>query len=179
MTKTDTAMIGSLPHAAAAEAIAALRTNPLGIPTWPQLPKVSFKESMLVQYSEGMPGLVVDEIEKRIFIKRDAKLLDDMAVFYDAVLAENIGAFAMGNAYAAGFSAFVNDRAEVPGRYPAIKGQVTGPFTITHFFPGVMAIFTSSRSGTSRCRAENNRCSPVWPRMRSRRRSQETWHSTS
>jgi methionine synthase II (cobalamin-independent) len=129
MGKTNTAMIGSLPQKNPGDALAALLSNSLAIPTWPQLPKRSFKESMLVQYSEGLPGIAVDEVEKKVWLKRDAKLLDEMACFYDAVIAENVDAFAISADYSAGIHAFLRERADLPGMFPAIKGQVTGPFT--------------------------------------------------
>jgi methionine synthase II (cobalamin-independent) len=127
--KTNTAMIGSLPQKTPQEALAALGNNPLGIPTWPQLPKRSFKESMTVQYSEGFPGIVIDEKNKKISIDRNGPLLDEMAVFYDNVIAENTDAFAISSDYAAGLHAFIEERSKLGMRCPLIKGQVVGPFT--------------------------------------------------
>ena len=122
-------MIGSLPQKNPQEALQALQKNPLDIPTWPQLPKRSFKESMTVQYSEGFPGIVIDEKEKRISINRNGNLLDAMASFYDNVLAENTDAFAISAEYAAGLHAFMDERSKIGTRCSLIKGQVVGPFT--------------------------------------------------
>lgn len=129
MEKTPTAMIGSLPQKNPGEALAALSRNPLGVPTWPQLPKRSFKESMTVQYSEGFPGIVIDEKDKRISIDRNDKLLDEMAVFYDNVLSENVDSFAISADYAAGLHAFIDERSKSVTRIPLAKGQIVGPFT--------------------------------------------------
>jgi methionine synthase II (cobalamin-independent) len=129
MEKTPTAMIGSLPQKNPDEALKALSGHPLGIPTWPQLPKRSFKESMTVQYSEGFPGILIDEKEKRISIDRNDKLLDEMAVFYDNVLSENHDAFAISADYAGGLHAFIDERSNIGTKAPLIKGQVVGPFT--------------------------------------------------
>lgn len=120
-------MIGSMPGTDAATALGALAQFPLGIPTWPQLPKRSFKESMTVQYTEGFPGVRVDEPEKRIWVERDEKLLESMTAFYEAIVAENGSPFAVSDAYAAGLHAFVNARKGE--RSSLIKGQVVGPFT--------------------------------------------------
>jgi methionine synthase II (cobalamin-independent) len=84
---------------------------------------------MTVQYSEGFPGIVIDEKEKRISIDRTGPLLDEMASFYDNVVAENIQAFAISAEYAAGLHAFIEERSKIPTRCPLIKGQVVGPFT--------------------------------------------------
>lgn len=129
MEKTPTAMIGSLPQKNPDEALKALAGHPLGIPTWPQLPKRSFKESMTVQYSEGFPGILIDEKEKRISIDRNDRLLDEMAVFYDNVLSENHDAFAISADYAGGLCAFITERLKLGKKVPLIKGQVVGPFT--------------------------------------------------
>ncbi len=126
---TQTAMIGSLPHRDPSEALAALARFPLGIPTWPQLPKRSFKESMTVQYSEGFPGIVVDEATKTIRVERNDPLLEEMASFYEAVVAENETPFAVSGAYAAGMHAFRADLSKRDGKQPLVKGQVVGPFT--------------------------------------------------
>ena len=56
-----TTMIGSVPHQDIESAIELLKRFPLDIPAWPQLPKRSFKEGMMPQYSEGFPGIKIDE----------------------------------------------------------------------------------------------------------------------
>jgi methionine synthase II (cobalamin-independent) len=122
-------MIGSLPYKEPAQALSALAQFPLGIPTWPQLPKRSFKESMTVQYTEGFPGIVVDEKEKSIRVERNDRLLEEMASFYEAVMGSDEKPFAISDAYAAGFHAFVADMAQRGSKLPFIKGQVVGPFT--------------------------------------------------
>jgi hypothetical protein len=129
MSVTNTAMIGSTPGLDAAAAFEILAKFPLGIPTWPQLPKRSFKESMTVQYTEGFPGIVVDEKEKRIWIERDDRLLNDMASFYEAVLAADEKPFGITDAYAAGLHRFFVNLAQGAKRFPLIKGQVVGPLT--------------------------------------------------
>ncbi len=98
---TPTAMIGSLPHKDPAAALKALAGFPLGIPTWPQLPKRSFKESMTVQYSQGFPGIVVDEAASAIRVERNERLLEEMASFYEAIVAGNEDPFATTGEYAA------------------------------------------------------------------------------
>jgi hypothetical protein len=126
---TDTAMIGSLPHRDPAGALDALAKYPLSIPTWPQLPKRSFKESMTVQYSEGFPGIIVDEKEKNIRVEQGDRLLEEMAAFYEALMAGDEKPFATTGAYAAGMHAFAAGMGKTGIKYPLVKGQVVGPFT--------------------------------------------------
>jgi hypothetical protein len=126
---TNTAMIGSLPYAGSLEALEALSKFSLGIPSWPQLPKRSFKESMTVQYTEGFPGIMVDEKEKRVWLERDDRLLDSMATFYDAVVAGNLEPFEISASYAAGLHGFMESMRKSGRKYPFLKGQVVGPFT--------------------------------------------------
>jgi hypothetical protein len=124
-----TTMIGSLPQTNVDEAFAVLDKYPLTIPAWPQLPKRSFKEGMIPMYTEGFPGIRFDETEKKVWVQNDESLIDLMADFYENVVAENIGAFAMTEKHAAGFSGFIRRLDEKKIRLPIAKGQITGPFT--------------------------------------------------
>ncbi len=99
-----TSMIGSMPFPDAEKALDVLDRYPLDIPTWPQLPKRSFKEAMVPQYSEGFPGIQVDEENKRFHVERNDELLNSMASFFEAVLSENVDAFAISPEYAQGFN---------------------------------------------------------------------------
>ncbi len=122
-------VIGSMPQKTAEEAYNVLTQCPLSIPAWPQLPKRSFKEAMIPQYSEGFPGIRVDEEEKRIWVERDAELINTMTTFYENVVEENVDAFAVSEEYAAGFDYFLRQLEKQKTTLPWVKGQVTGPFT--------------------------------------------------
>jgi len=122
-------MIGSMPQLTAEEAYHVLQQYPLAIPAWPQLPKRSFKEAMIPQYSEGFPGIQVNEQEKRIWVERDEELPNHLAIFYEQVLAEDIDAFAISDDYATGLHYFLRQFATQSQQVPVLKGQVTGPFT--------------------------------------------------
>ena len=52
--------IGSLPHTDITIATELVFENTPEIPAWAQFPKRSFHENMMVQFTEGMPGLVED-----------------------------------------------------------------------------------------------------------------------
>ena len=122
-------MIGSMPHPEVGAAMEALDQYPLSIPTWPQLSKRSFKESMIPQCSGGLPGIAIDEGAKRIWLQRDDGLVDKMTSFYEDVVSDNFDAFALTEEYAAGLAAFVKQLESNGVRLPVVKGQVTGPFT--------------------------------------------------
>lgn len=114
--------IGSLPHKNPADACnLILRT--VDVPFWPQLPKRSFKESMIVQYSEGMPFTKINEHEQTIWTMRDES--DELERFYESCN-ENTK-IAISEDYALGLHTFLK---EIKGRrFSVLKGHITGPLT--------------------------------------------------
>jgi len=120
----STTGIGSFPHQNAEDACElVLRT--FDIPFWPQLPNLSFRESMIVQFSEGMPFLKVDEKKESVWIWRDES--DELDRFYEACTA--VSRIAISEDYAHGLHTFLK---LIKGRrYRMLKGHVTGPVTFT------------------------------------------------
>ncbi len=114
--------IGSLPYQDAAEACAAIWACFPDLPAWPQLPKRSFLENMYVQFSEGFPGLVLEE--DRIYVDRSRDLSSDLERLYRAHLENDLDSYAIGTSYAAGLAEW--SRADFR-HCQAVKGQVTGP----------------------------------------------------
>lgn len=94
------------------------------IPLWPQLPKRSFLENMYAQYSEGFPGLVINQ--NRIYVNLTEGFEKTLEKLYAAYLENKIEEFAISERYAAGLYEFIDNR---PNHPLAVKGQVTGPFT--------------------------------------------------
>ena len=88
-------MIGSLPHKEISEAFKLLNLYPLSIPTWPQFPKLSFKECMIPQYSEGFPGLKIDENEKKVWVDVNDNLINEMTIFFENVVSNKLDEFSM------------------------------------------------------------------------------------
>ena len=97
----------------------------LDIPAWPQLPRHSFRESMYVQYSPTLPGICEDADQGKVHFDAMADLSQAMEVFYTAVLAEDVEAFALRPNYAIGFFAMLEMLKRTKGKWA--KGQVTGP----------------------------------------------------
>lgn len=120
----STTGIGSLPHSNPKDACE-LILKTFDIPFWPQLPKVSFKESMIIQYSEGMPYLRINEKDEEAWIIRDGS--DELERFYESYT-ENTK-IAISEDYAMGLHTFLK---MIKGRrFQILKGHVTGPITFT------------------------------------------------
>src|SRR5208283_5683939 len=120
----STTGIGSFPHTNAEDACElVLRT--FDIPFWPQLPNRSFRESMIVQYSEGMPYIKVDGKKESVWLVRDES--DELDRFYE--VCTDISRIAISEDYAYGLHTFLK---LIKGRrFPLLKGHVTGPVTFT------------------------------------------------
>jgi hypothetical protein len=122
--------IGSFPHQdpeAACELI--LKYIPQ-IPVWPQLPNASFLEQMEIQYSEGMPCVVVDKARKRIYFDTGGDPTSDLESFYENVLAENLDHFQISPEYSRGIYHMEKKlSAEDPPEIQVFKCHVTGPIT--------------------------------------------------
>ena len=116
--------IGSLPHTDPRKACSLIAKYLPEIPLWPQLPKRSFLENMYAQYSEGFPGLVLDQ--NKIYVNLSKGFEKPLEKLYAAYLENKIEEFAIGERYAAGLYEFIGHRQE---HTSAVKGQVTGPIT--------------------------------------------------
>jgi len=117
-------VIGSMPQTDPAEACSQVIRYLKDIPAWPQLPNRSFLENMYVQYSEGFPGVVVEE--NRIYVNRAQDLDKPLEQLYAAFLENDFDKYPVGAEYAAGLHTFINSENLSPW---AVKGQVTGPVT--------------------------------------------------
>jgi len=120
----STTGIGSLPHRDAADACE-LVFGTFDIPFWPQLPNISFKESMIVQYSEGMPFIKVNERDEVISVIRDDS--DELERFYETCT--ETSRISISEDYGRGLHTFL--KMAKGRRFPLLKGHVTGPVTFT------------------------------------------------
>jgi methionine synthase II (cobalamin-independent) len=137
--KFVTTAIGSLPFKEIDSAVE-LNLSSLDIPCWPQLPKLSFYENMYLQFSEGLPGVVVDEEEKRIYVERDLNE-EELLKFLSAVESEDLSYFRISAGYAQGLYALRNKLGDRKLKF--LKGQITGPvsFGLSVKFEDGKAIF--------------------------------------
>lgn len=96
-------------------------------PVWPQLPRRSFLENMYAQYSEGLPGVVVDEERRKVFCDTERDLFPEMERVYQAYLDGDPSMARISEDYASGLYRMVEKLAEEKRDHPLLKGQVTGP----------------------------------------------------
>ena len=117
--------IGSMPNVDPQEACSLILANLPDIPAWPQLPKRAFTENMYAQFSEGFPGIVLED--DRIWIDRSRDLSDSLEGLYADYLGGVVERGAIGRDYADGLHLFL----ETAGRQnpKAVKGQITGPIS--------------------------------------------------
>jgi len=122
--------IGSFPHQDEKEVFRLIVKNFPEIPFWPQLPKKSFLESMVVQYSEGFPSLRWNEKEQRVWVDTSHGFEKEIERFYQHFEDGNLEPFGITERFSNGLRILKDLSPETQRkkiRY--IKGQVTGPIT--------------------------------------------------
>jgi methionine synthase II (cobalamin-independent) len=117
-------VIGSMPHTDAQEACRLLLRYLPAIPAWPQLPQRSFKENMYVQFSEGFPGIVIEQ--EHIFVDSSQDLAQALEQLYTAYVEKDTTHYAISPDYAAGLHTLLASKVEP---LLAVKGQITGPIS--------------------------------------------------
>ena len=120
--------IGSLPHSDPESACRLIRDSFPEIPFWPQLPKRSPMENMYYQYAENMPGLVKKEDGGFYIDEGKEGFYEELEAFYQAFLSQDMDAFHMSEAFAAGLYTWIKDEVHLRAA-TAIKGQITGPIS--------------------------------------------------
>lgn len=120
----STTGIGSMPYLDVGEAYN-LIIKTFDIPFWPQLPKVSFKEQMIAQYSEGMPAINISEGKEQLFI--DKHNLSEIQRFYK-LYSDDIK-IPISKDYASGLYGFLERLKDK--KIPILKGHITGPLTFS------------------------------------------------
>jgi len=125
--------IGSMPHSDPAAALAVIFDALPEAPFWPQLSKRGLREQMEIQYSEGLPRVVIDEAKGRMFIDTAGDYSEDLARFYEGYLAAeesgDCSAGAISPAFAAGIPALKSRLRALGRRLPCVKCQTTGPLS--------------------------------------------------
>ena len=123
--------IGSLPHTDAEVACEIMFKSLPDIPCWPQLPKISPKEEMCIQYTEGLPCIKIHEDGKTVSIDDTQDTSGGLERFYELFLKNDPDLFAISHECAAGFYTMLNKLKNQPSKaIRAVKGQVIGPITL-------------------------------------------------
>ena len=122
--------IGSFPHQDEKEVFRLILNNFPDIPFWPQLPKRSFLESMVIQYSEGFPSLKWNEREQKVWVDTSQGIDEEIEKFYQRVERNELEPFQITENFAKGWR-FLKDLSSTDQREKIkyIKGQITGPIT--------------------------------------------------
>ncbi len=104
-------------------------------PFWPQLPKIDLNEQMEIQYSEGLPCIVIDREKRRMHFDTSGDYSEAFAEFYEAYMMamdpdEGTGdcsAMAISPDFSRGIYAFEKRLQSEGKKLPFIKVQTTGP----------------------------------------------------
>jgi methionine synthase II (cobalamin-independent) len=122
--------IGSFPHQDEKEVIPLILRNFPDIPFWPQLPKRSFSEGMVVQYSEGFPSLRWNEKEQKVWVDTSRGFDKEIERFYQHLEGGELEPFEITKDFARGLR-ILKDLATEDHRKELkyIKGQIAGPIT--------------------------------------------------
>jgi len=115
--------IGSMPHMDPNEACSIIMKYLPDIPVWPQLPHRSPKEDMIIQFSEGFPGVVIEG--NKIHIEPSADFESALEQIHIDCEQDASREYGISCEYAAGLHTFLSE-AKGSG---IVKGQVTGPIT--------------------------------------------------
>ncbi|MDD3906173.1 MAG: hypothetical protein PHS46_06570 [Candidatus Omnitrophica bacterium] len=122
----DATGVGSVPFSDPQAACGIIFDNFPAIPFWPQMVRTSFLENMYVQFSEGLPGIVLDE-KKRTINVNAAKASAEIESVYEKYLACDVEYFKISEDYAKGFYAFLRMAQSLPEGVKFLKGQTVGP----------------------------------------------------
>src|SRR3990167_4361982 len=123
--------IGSLPHTNAEVACEIMFKSLPDIPCWPQLPKISIKEDMCIQYTEGLPCSVTSKDWKTLTIDDLHDTSNALATFYDMYLQNDPDLFQISRDCAIGFYTMLEYLNKSPkNAIRALKGHVVGPITL-------------------------------------------------
>jgi hypothetical protein len=122
--------IGSFPHQDEKEVFRLILKNFPEIPFWPQLPKRSFLEGMVIQYSEGFPSLKWKEKEQKVWVDTSQGFDKEIEKFYQRLEANELEPFQITENFAKGLR-ILKDLSSEDHRKKIkyIKGQITGPIT--------------------------------------------------
>ena len=127
--------VGSLPHTDPAKAVDVVLASIPEAPIWPQLPRLGINEQMEVQYSEGIPSVIIDRQKNRMYFDTSKDYSEAFAAFYEAYLAAADAApgagdfsfLAISRDFSHGIEALETRLRQEGTRRPYVKLQTTGP----------------------------------------------------
>jgi len=122
--------IGSFPDLDAGKSCDLILETLPEIPLWPQLSNTDFREQMEIQYSEGFPCVVLDEVKSKMIIDTSGDPTSELEKFYENFVMENLDYFRISPEFSRGLYAMEEKLKEsLPSSILYFKHQVTGPIT--------------------------------------------------
>ena len=126
--------IGSMPFADPEYAVG-ISFSTLDVPVWPQLSHFGLNEQMEIQYSEGMPRIIIDRVKERMYFDTSGDYSEDLVEFYEIYMAamdpdEGTGdcsRLSISPDFSKGIYAFEKKLKEKGEKLPFLKVQTTGP----------------------------------------------------
>ncbi len=122
--------IGSLPHKDPQQAVKVVLENIPNAPIWPQLPAFGLHEQMEIQYSEGIPRVVLDQEKGRMYFDTTGDTSADLAEFYEKFCADDLEAFRITPDFSKGIYAMEAALKASGIKRPFVKVQTTGPLSV-------------------------------------------------
>jgi methionine synthase II (cobalamin-independent) len=122
--------IGSFPHRNEKEVYPLILQNFPEIPFWPQFPKRSFLEGMVLQFSQGFPNLKWDDKKQTVWVDTAQGFDQEVDRFYGWLEERALEPFKIKEDFAKGIG-FLETlaSADYSKKIRYIKGQITGPVT--------------------------------------------------
>jgi hypothetical protein len=127
--------IGSMPFEDPEHAVDVSLFRLSEAPIWPQLPRLGLNEQMEIQYSEGMPRIVIDREKSRVYFDTFGDYYDELAVFYENYMMAmdpdegngDCSAMAISPEFSRGIYAMEDRLRTLDKKLPCVKVQTTGP----------------------------------------------------
>jgi hypothetical protein len=121
--------IGSVPHTEPGRITGLIVERFAEAPFWPQLSRRRFLEQMLVQFTESIPGIIIDEAARRVSYVTPTP--EAQAEFYENYLGGNLEYFETSPDYACGLPTLLDVlRSDGRPAPPFVKGHIVGPITL-------------------------------------------------
>jgi hypothetical protein len=122
--------IGSFPQTDPGIVSELILKNLPEIPLWPQLPNTDFHEQMEIQYTEGFPCVVFDDIKKRMHFEIGEDPTEKLSEFYENVVTDNLDYFKISPEYSRGIYEMERKLKGIDvSAIQHFKHQVIGPLT--------------------------------------------------
>ncbi len=136
-TKFLSTAIGSMPYGDPKHAVD-VSIAKLDAPIWPQLGAFGLLEQMEIQYSEGVPCVVIDKEKNRMYFNTAGDTSEEMASFYETYTVAmdpddgdgDCSALAISEEYAHGLHEMLRRVKASENKYPWLKVQTTGPCSV-------------------------------------------------